>query len=88
MYSMAYLLEHIENDKVTCILCDKVSSSWGWTGLCNRTCYHGLCELLEAFESGRVPDPDPRLVKYFTLYPYPSHTFNRNKLIGLMNKED
>jgi hypothetical protein len=85
---MAYLLTRMEDDNVTCILCDKVSPNWGWAGLCNRTCYHGLCNLLEAFESGLVSDPDPRLLKYFTLYPNPSHTFIRNKLTKLMNKED
>jgi hypothetical protein len=72
------LYGHVE--PVYCIYCKKTSPYWGWTDLCNRTCYYGLCELLEAYESGSVAEPDSRIVSYFTKNPKPSHSFIFNKL--------
>ena len=65
---------------VKCIYCDKISPYWGWTDLCNRTCYYGLCDLLEAYETGSVTEPDHRIVTYFTKNPKPTHSFIFNKL--------
>jgi len=65
---------------VHCMYCDKTSPYWGWTDLCNRTCYYGLCELLESYESGSTVEPDPRIVIYFTKNPQPSHSFIFKKL--------
>jgi hypothetical protein len=65
---------------VKCIYCDKTSPYWGWKDLCDRRCYYGLCDLLEAYESEKVAEPDPRIVTYFTKNPNPSHSFIFNKL--------
>jgi len=54
----------------TCIACASVvPESWGWKDLCNRGCYYTMCDLLDAYETGRVGLPDPRLVEYFTRNP-------------------
>jgi hypothetical protein len=66
--------------QIHCIYCKKTSPYWGWTDLCNRTCYYGLSDLLEAYESGSVAEPDPRIVTYFTKNPEPAHSFIFNKL--------
>jgi hypothetical protein len=64
----------------TCILCDKVSPYRGWDGLCNRACYYELSKLLEAYENGEVFQPDPRVVKYFSVFTEHSHSFVYEKV--------
>ena len=57
-----------------CVACGKMYEEWGWEGLCNRQCYHVMRDLHykfeKAIEEGKSVEPDPRVVKYFTLYPY------------------
>ena len=61
-------LQHDES--FTCIACATVvPEPSGWKDLCNRGCYYDMGDLLDAYESGRVDIPDPRLVEYFTRNP-------------------
>jgi hypothetical protein len=80
MPSIVDMLYGLESPKQKCIYCDKYSEHNGWESLCNRTCYYGLVDLLESYEKGAVSDPDARIVKYFTIYPEPSHTFFHEKI--------
>jgi len=66
----------------TCVYCGAVAQYSGWDSLCNRTCYYGLCSLLGDYESstGSTVQPDHRLVRYFTQYPEPTHSFLFEKL--------
>ena len=58
------------DDSFTCIACAAVvPEPSGWKDLCNRGCYYDMGELLDAYESGHVDLPDPRLVEYFTRNP-------------------
>jgi hypothetical protein len=65
----------------TCAYCNKYSEYDGWESLCNRGCYYNLCKLLDSFELNEVIEPDPRIVKYFSKYPEPPHTFLCKKII-------
>ena len=65
----------------TCAYCNKYSEYKGWESLCNRGCYYDLCDLLNSYESGKVVEPDPRIVKYFSKYPEPPHSFFYKKII-------
>jgi hypothetical protein len=59
----------------TCVYCNKHSQNNGWEYLCNRKCYHGMCELLSDYEKNKVYCPDKRLIKYFRINPNPGHSF-------------
>ena len=61
-------------ETVFCIYCRNTSTYKGWTGLCNRKCYHGLCNLLAEYDTNDI-EPDHRIVEYFTLYSKMSHSF-------------
>jgi len=65
----------------TCFYCDNTSSNGGWADLCNRSCYYGLCMLLEKYESDKVDEPDSRIIYYFTKHPSSNHTFNNTKTL-------
>jgi hypothetical protein len=67
-----------------CIYCDKTDRYRGWESLCNRVCYHGLCTILESYETGKVSIPDTRIVNYFTKHPNPQHGFAFTKLKGFI----
>jgi hypothetical protein len=59
-----------QDESFTCIACAAVvPEPSGWKDLCNRGCYYDMSGLLDAYESGRVNLPDPRLVEYFTRNP-------------------
>ena len=66
----------------TCAYCGTVGKYRGWMSLCNRSCYHRLTELLDAYEGSTdlSVKPDDRLVQYFTKYPEPHHAFIFDKL--------
>ena len=68
-----------------CFYCSKISKWRGWDNLCNRTCYYGLCDLLNSYENGEVENPDERLIKYFTKYRVPTHSFIFDKLKQFLN---
>lgn len=73
--------------KVDCIYCEKVNTDYtGWEGLCNRMCYYGISELLEKYNTGQVTDPDPKIVKYFTKYPEPNHSFVTEKILSFIKQ--
>ena len=64
---------HKEPEK--CGFCGKkMGGTYGWSGLCNRTCYYGISELLEYYDTHDV-QPDPRLEKYFSKYSPQTHSF-------------
>jgi len=63
-----------------CFFCDKTAEYDGWDGLCNRQCYYGLSGLLGDYETGKVGEPDRRVVDYFLKYPKTSHSFAFEKL--------
>ena len=65
---------------LTCFFCDKTAEYDGWDGLCNRQCYYGLLGLLGDYETGKVGEPDRRVVHYFLKYPKTSHSFSFEKL--------
>ena len=88
MPSIIDMLYGLESPKQNCIYCGKYSENNGWDSLCNRTCYYGLVDLVESYERGAVSDPDPRIVKYFTLYPEPSHTFFHKKISEYIAKSN
>jgi len=64
-----------------CFYCNKNYQDGGWDGLCNRDCYHKLSELTDCFENGRVSEPDPRIVKYFSVHSDTGHSFNKKKIL-------
>jgi len=69
-----------------CEFCSNVKEYRGWTGLCNRGCYYGLCDLIELYENGKVATPDQRVVVYFTKYPNTSHTFMNEKTLSYVTR--
>ena len=66
----------------TCIYCSKTSICSGWVSLCNRGCYYGICDLLYLYNDGKVSEPDPRIVEYFTKYPESYHLFSDKKILA------
>lgn len=67
--------------KIDCIYCEKINTDFtGWTGLCNQTCYYGICNLLDKYNNGEVAVPDPRIIKYFSKHPKSTHTFSDEKI--------
>jgi len=68
----------------TCVYCNNASTLNGWEGLCDRRCYHGLCDLLESYNSGS--EPDERVIVYFTKYPLTTHHFNNEKIKSFINR--
>ena len=74
-------LFNYEGIKIVCIYCDKTHIDYtGWASLCNRTCYYGICNLLDKYNNGEVAEPDPRIVKYFSKHPISSHSFSDEKI--------
>jgi len=68
--SVMYALEEEQDESFTCIACTGfVPEPSGWKDLCHRGCFYDMCNLLDAYESGRVVIPDPRVVDYFTRNP-------------------
>ena len=77
------------SDMQTCAYCNKYSEYTGWESLCHRGCYYDLCDLLDSYELGKVFEPDLRIVKYFTTYTDPPHSFSCKKIfeyIARINK--
>jgi hypothetical protein len=81
-------LFNYNNIKVDCIYCEKTHTDYtGWTGLCNRSCYYGICDLLDKYNNGNIIEPDSKIVKYFTMYPEVGHLFcNEKILLYIKNK--
>jgi hypothetical protein len=70
-----------------CIYCSKTKVYSGWDNLCDRRCYYGLSELINAYENGVHTIPDGRVVLYFTKYPKPSHSFCFDKVREFLSLE-
>jgi len=60
-------------DTVNCVYCGKTSPDQGWTGLCNRSCYYGLSELISSYDKTNILDG--QVITYFRLYSKTSHSF-------------
>lgn len=68
--------------KINCIYCDKVNTDYtGWESLCNRACYYSLVELLDKYNEKDESKPDPKIIKYFTKHPEPTHSFSSEKIL-------
>lgn len=70
----------------TCICCNKTGLWRGWADLCDRSCYHDFCALLNSFNEGA--EPDSRLVAYFKKHPEPIHWFNSEKILTYIKNMD
>ena len=80
-------LFNYENIKIDCIYCDKIHTDYtGWAGLCDRKCYYGIVDLLGKYNTSEVSEPDPRILKYFTKYPEPIHSFPSEKIIAYLKQ--
>jgi hypothetical protein len=66
----------------TCIYCNQTSTWSGWSSLCNRRCYYGICDLLDLYNNDDAAVADPRLVAYFTKHPLPTHSFSSEKILA------
>ena len=76
------LKSYLHGIKINCIYCDKINTDYtGWESLCNRTCYYGIVELLEKYNKNEESIPDPKIVKYFTEHPEPTHSFLSEKIL-------
>jgi len=82
MENLLVITFHKKMDMILCTYCGKTSPSCGWQGLCNRQCYYGLCELIEAYDHTNVLDQ--RVIEYFLFHPKTSHSFvcNRDKMFN------
>lgn len=75
-------LFNYENIKVNCIYCEKENVDYtGWESLCNRQCYYGLSALVDKYNEKEEFEPDPKIVKYFTVNPEPTHSFSSEKIL-------
>ena len=74
----------------TCAYCgEKYDDDGSWQNLCDRRCYYGLTNLLEAYnKSNGDVQPDPRLVAYFTLNSDVTHSFCDDKIKLFIKKSD
>ena len=76
-----------EDIKIECIYCEKTNTDYsGWDSLCDRKCYYGIVDLLTKYNTNEVSDPDPKIVKYFTINPEPTHSFFKDKILSYIIK--